>query len=138
MAKLALCNAIEAALAAGFTQCRIFGIDDEYEPPSDGSAFIIVQYPVSSAEPLTIGDPGNNRHRETGTFRIVIHTPRKKGKGLALGWADTISALFISKTFADGTINTWTPGSPVLNDDNDLGKYFVTSFSVPYWHDFYG
>ena len=126
-------------LAAQWSQCPVFGINDNdsFEPPADGRAYIVVQYPINRAEQLTFGSPGSNVWREEGTFRLVLHTPRGSGKVQALSWSDTLTALYRGKGLASGIV-TWAPTSLVFDESNEDGNYYVSSFSVPYWHDYFG
>ncbi|MBN8958580.1 MAG: hypothetical protein J0H17_18745 [Rhizobiales bacterium] len=136
MASKAVVDAVEARLAANWSTCPIFGINDEATPPADGSPFLIVQYPIASARGITVGAPGANVHREEGTFRIVIHTERGGGTAKGLQWGDEIAAIFRTKAF-DG-VRTFSPSPPIEDDTNESGVYYAHSISVPYQFDLIG
>ncbi len=62
--------------------------------------------------------------------------PRSSGQDQALAWCDDLVALFIAQQF--GAITCRTPSPPIGNNaDNDRGKYWIMSVSVPYFRDFF-
>ncbi len=128
MAVLAVITAVESRLVAGFAEAPIIETNGGQEPPADGSEFVVVQYPVANNEQMTLG----RYYREEGAFRVVISAQRGLRENLikALGWADTIAALFRTQKF-DG-VESWTPNLARLDDDNDEGNYYVISVVVPY------
>lgn len=129
-------DAVEARLAEGWTKCPVVGINLTGNTPKDGSPFVQVSYPVANGEQLTVGAPGQNVYRETGAFRLVVNARRGRGVADGLAWADELAALFRGKEF--GGIQTFAPSSPVIDDRNDEGNYFVLSFAVPYQADILG
>lgn len=136
MALKAVVDAVEFRLAANWILCPVIGANGQGETPDDGSAFLVVQYPVANASQTSIGSPGSNAFREEGAFRIVINVPRGDGLSTGLTWADTLAGLFRSKSFAG--VVTFAPTSPAIDDRNDDGLYFVLSFAVPYQADLFG
>ncbi|MDR7036112.1 hypothetical protein J2X36_000848 [Methylobacterium sp. BE186] len=129
-------DAVEARLADGWDKCPIYGINKQGETPKGGDPFVQVSYPVANGEQLTVGAPGENIWRETGTFRLVINSRRGRGVIEGLTWADELAALFRGKDF--GGVQTFAPSSPVIDDRNEEGMYFVLSLSVPYQADIIG
>ncbi|KQO87336.1 hypothetical protein ASF33_02380 [Methylobacterium sp. Leaf92] len=129
-------DAVEGRLAEGWDKCPVVGINLTGNTPRDGSPFVQVSYPVANNEQLTVGAPGQNVYRETGAFRILINWKRGKPIGPGLEWADELAALFRGREF--GGIQTFAPGSPVIDDRNDEGNYFALSFAVPYQADILG
>lgn len=105
-------------------------------PPSDGSPFIEIQYPVANAQQKSIGSPGANVWREDGAIRFVVSIQRGSGVEQGMGWCDEIAVLFRGKQFSG--VNTWAPSSPVLDNSNDSGNYWLLSFAVPYYFDIIG
>jgi hypothetical protein len=81
MARKAVVDKVEEVLAAGFTAAPIFGENEEREPPTDGSSYVIVQYPYCRSEQISVGAPGTNVWRDEGAFRVVLHVER--GRPLA-------------------------------------------------------
>lgn len=128
--------AVEAAfrtrLANGWTETVILGVNEVFSPPSDGSPYTLIQYPiVSSSRPVL-----SKRRFEEGAARIVINAP--VGAGL-LGWlakADTISALFRGDNLKFDGVEVFEPSSPIINDDNEDGNYFSLAVVVPYRYQF--
>ena len=144
MASLAVINAVEARLAALWTPlalCPVIGVNLQAQAPADGSPFLQVQYPIANGEQISIGAPGTNVFRETGAIRFVFATQRLAGLQTGLGWCDTLSAIFRGKKFnANGSanVNTWAPSSPIVDNNNDDGNYWLLSFVVPYYIDVTG
>lgn len=136
--------AVEARLADGWTHCPVRGFDDDNgEPPADASAFLVVQYPVSMSDQITIGAPGSNVFREEGAFRLVLAMPRTiEGRLLALVWTDELARLFRGKQFGASAdfmgVTTHAPTSPAIEDDTDNGNYLLLSIAVPYQADLLG
>ncbi|CAH1670757.1 MULTISPECIES: phage tail terminator-like protein [unclassified Chelatococcus] len=126
-------NAVEARLAALWSRCPVFGINQEATAPDDASPYLAVQYPVANRDQITIGAPGNNVFREEGAFRFVLHTERGAGPAKALAWADELALIFQAKQF--GGVTTWAPSPPTLDERNYDGNYCVVSFAVPYFAD---
>jgi hypothetical protein len=136
MAAKAVVDAVEARLAANWSACPVVGLFGVR--PDDGASFVTTQYPVANAEAITIGAPGNNVHREAGAIRFVLSVSRQLADPVAQGlqWADDLGTLFRSKVF--GGIETFSPGSPAIDDRTDDGIYLVMSFVVPYRFDRFG
>lgn len=119
-----------ARLTAPWAACKIFEANKERETPKDGSPFILVQFPASSA-----GSPVLERFfREEGGIRIVIHVESGTGVSQGLSWADDIATLFRSRRF--GGVETKVPTSTPLDDGNDAAVYFRVSVVVPYTFNF--
>lgn len=136
MASAAVVTAVEARLAANFTRCPVVSLNLLGTAPDDGSPFLTVQYPVANGQQQSIGSPGANVWREDGAFRLILNIRRAQGVTEGMQWADELAALFRGKQF--GGMSTWAPTSPVLDDSNDNGNYWVLSFVVPYYADILG
>lgn len=130
MASKAVVDAVEARIGATWSGIPVRGLNLGSDTPDDASAFIVVEYPVASAEQMTLG----RVYREEGAFRIVINAERGQGTSQALTWADQLATLFRSQDF--GGVKTWVPSPPTLDESNDRGSYFQISFSVPFTYDF--
>lgn len=137
MARKGLMDAVSARLGADWHGAPIYGVNGgKWGPPEDGSSFVAVQYPFNSARQLTFGAPGANVWREEGGIRFVLALEPGTGDDVGFTWADEIAALFRGKEF-DG-VQCFAPTSPVIDDDNDIGSYFVLTFVVPYQFDLIG
>lgn len=136
MALKLVVDAVAARLAAQWTACPVVGINIQGRAPKDGSLYVVVQYPVASSDVISTGTPGANVHRETGVIRFVVNAERGDGVSAGLTIADDLASLFRSKVF--GGVRTFAPSSPVIDDRNDDGNYFVLSFAVPYEADIFG
>jgi hypothetical protein len=134
MAHKDVVDAVHARVGTAWSGLPVLRLNDNsVQRPSDGSAFIQVQFPASRTERLPINE---RLYREVGGFRFVISG--KSGNGLSdvLTWAEGLAALFRDQEF-DG-VRCQVPGSPFLDDSNDDGLYFVCSLVVPYEFQFRG
>ncbi len=135
MARQAVVDTVESYLAANWSAVPVFGENVEGATPTNGSPFILVQYPFMTSQQISIGAPGSNLWRDEGAFRIVIHVERGKGTKQGRQWADQLADLFRGKDLT--VIQTSAPSAPVTDDRNDAGSYWKLSFAVPYRHDYY-
>jgi hypothetical protein len=124
-------EAVERRMAERWTHCPVITMNTIGEAPEDGSPFIIVQYPASRTERLSIGA---RYYREEGGFRFVLNMPRGEGTARALLWANELTRIFRYEKF-DG-VETLAPTSPFMDDSNDVGNFFVATIAVPYRFDF--
>ncbi|MBS7542525.1 phage tail terminator-like protein [Ancylobacter oerskovii] len=136
MAQKPVIDAVNDRLAVYWTLCPVWEANTTTQPPADGSGYLEIQYPVTNAQQVSIGAPGQNWLRDEGVIRAVFHVESGSGLSVASTWADTFSALFRLKQF-DG-VQTWAPSSPAVDDENDNGGYYVVSVAVPYWFDYLG
>lgn len=136
MARKAVVDAVEARLASMWTDCPILGVNLDSEAPADGSAHVIVQYPVANEQQISIGVPGANVWREEGIIRFVINTERGGGETKALQWADDLGTIFRGKTFSG--VTCWEVSSPRIDDGNDQGNFFQAFVNCRYWNDLIG
>jgi hypothetical protein len=127
--------AFRARLAAGFSGCQIYP-KGKTAAPSNGAAFLVLQFPHSTSMQASVGDPGNNRYREEGGARFVLNVKSNSAPAIAQGdqWCEEIAELFRGKRF-DGVL-TFAPGSPTFDDESDNAGYFTMSFAVPYLFNF--
>ncbi len=133
MASLTVSNAVSTYLAANFSTCPVFALNEQMEPPIDGRAFVQVQYPIALEEQQSIGDPGNNVFREEGAIRFVVNAPVAAGIAEAATLADELRTLFRNKRF-DG-VHTFEAPPITLDDNSDRAGYFQGSFAVAYEFD---
>lgn len=140
MASASVMTALDAAIAAAWSHTPIMGQNEAGALPDDGTALLIVTYPVADETMLTVGAPGANVWREEGAVRVVLSVP--VGMGLALdgvSWPERIDALRAAlrgKVF--GGVVTYEATPPATNDQSDRGAYFDLSFAVAYQFDLIG
>lgn len=103
------------------------------ETPADGSAFLQIQFTVSSERHVGMAAVGNRTFRESGVARFVLAWPRGQDIATALDWLDELRALFRAAEI--GGLRTWAPSAPVLNDDSEDGQYVLLSFAVEFYLD---
>lgn len=125
-------TAFKARIAANFTTIPTIGVNGVTEPPSDGSSFVVIQYPVVNGDKPVLG----RRFFEEGAARIVINAARGPAQNDAEAtWAPALASLFRDRKLGGG-IETFTPDGPIINDANDDGQYFSLSLIVPYRYQF--
>jgi hypothetical protein len=131
-------SAFKARIAANFTTIPTIGVNDRMEPPSDGSSFIVIQYPVVNGDKPSIG----RRFFEEGAARIVFNVQKGPAESDAHNtWMPTVKALFLEKSASDlgvAGLQTFVPDGPVTNDTNDDGNFVSFSLIVPYRYQYNG
>jgi hypothetical protein len=125
--------AVEQRLAELWTNCPVVGINGQGEAPQDGSAFMVVQYPVSNQTQIDLAE---KLFREEGTVRFVINTERGAGVQQAKDWAAEIGAMF--RRVRVGRVRFELPSSPFFDDSNDAGNYFTSTVVVDFWLTYQG
>jgi hypothetical protein len=131
MAKKQVIDAVEARLGATWDGLPVFGANTEGEPPTDGSPFLMVQYPASDTRRLPITTPV---YWEDGGIRIVLNEARGFGLAKTTQRCEALADLFRDQSF--GGVVCQVPSSPFIDDDNDDGNYFQASIVVPYTYCF--
>lgn len=131
MPSRAVIDAVDTYLNEVWTATTILDPNSANEPPSDGSPFIAVQFPVARNSRPVID---RAFYREEGGFRIVINAMRGEGAGQTLIWADQLAALFRDRKF--GGVSCQVPSSPFIDDRNESGMYFKAAIVVPYTYNF--
>lgn len=128
MASKVVEEAVEARLAANWNETQIFTENQEGETPSDGSPFIILQFPVSNTRRLTV----NNRcFEETGVFRIIINAARGEGMQTIRDWGAELSDIFQYQTF--DSVRCMSVSEPFTDESSDQGNYFQGTMVVDFW-----
>ncbi|HZY67758.1 MAG TPA: phage tail terminator-like protein, partial [Devosia sp.] len=94
MARSEVVTAVRNRLEANWTHTDVFDENSEGSTPADGSPYLDVQFPFSTNERVTFGDPGNNVYREEGAFRLLLNVQRGSGGNTGRQWADELAALF--------------------------------------------
>lgn len=110
----------------------ILGVNGVTEPPSDGSAFVIIHYPIASNSRPTL----TRRRYEEGAARIIWNVPKGMMPEATLPVADAISALFRGDKLIVDHVEFFEPSPPIINDDNDEGNYYELAVVVPYRYQF--
>jgi hypothetical protein len=120
-------------VASDATQVPVYNNNATGSTPTDGSPFIVVQFPIASTERWPVSD---RIYIETGTARLLIMTRRGSGTSKAHRWGDELADLFRDQNFAG--VKCQVPTSPLTHDDNEEGGYHRTSVLVPYTFQFEG
>lgn len=131
MAHASVVEAVEAKLAAEWSQCPVVGINTVGEAPQDGSPYLLVQYPAASTARVAVNE---GYYREEGGIRFVMHLSPGEGIARANLWAGILARMFRYAEF--GGVKTEAPTSPFYDDSNDAGAYFLATVLVPYTYDY--
>jgi hypothetical protein len=139
MASVAVMAAVEARVATYWSGAYV-SLNVTGDAPADGTAFLTIQFPLANAEQISVGAPGANIYREEGGIRFVYAIPRGQGVTYHQGLLEALLAYFRGAKFSSGGVNvkTWAPTSPVFDDSNDNGKYWLLTAAVPYYADVLG
>lgn len=144
MAELKVIDKIVAIVKASWPEGIVFDDENEvWQPPEELGPddrlrpFIVVKFPHSTADPVSIGDPGNNWHREEGAAVIEMRIERGIKARAGREVCARIAGALRSKDLGDG-VQTWAPTSPLRDDRNAEGVYYSLIFAVPYWCDIRG
>jgi hypothetical protein len=121
-------TAVDAYLAANWTDTAIYVENETGDIPSDASAFIVVQYPVSNVDRVTVNQP---LYREEGAFRIVINVQRGAGTDTIRQVGEDLATLFRDQDIGSG-VRCFYPSEPFTDDQSDRGLYFSGSMIVPF------
>lgn len=106
----------------------ILGSNEVFEAPSDGSAFVIIQYPVTDNSRPTL----KGRRFEEGAARIIYNAPNNQGLAIPLAKADAIATAFRGDRLRISGVEIFEPTAPIVNDDNEEGNYFKLAVIIPY------
>jgi hypothetical protein len=131
MASKVVEDIIEDYLTANWVTTPIFTENQQNETPSDGSSFVILQFPLANTERPVF----NSRHyREEGIFRLVINVARGQGVDTMRSYGETLATLFRDKELpiGTGTILTGVPDEPYTDRESDSVNYFTGTMVVPF------
>lgn len=126
-------DTVEAFLKDQWTATPIRMENTSSAPPADGSAFIIVEFPLSNTQRMSLG---TRRYREWGGFRVVVCVPRGGGTGTIRGHGEALASLFRDVTV--NGVHFQVPSEPFTDDQSDQAQYFRGAMVVPYWYSYVG
>ena len=143
MANVAVVQAFEAAFAATWPIVPIVATSAKSGPPAGVNMFVMLQYPFATNEQITFGAPASNLFREVGAVRFILHVAYPDDENSdadariqALEFAEEVAVEFRSARVSG--IRTLAPTSPLEDDTNENGRFYVLSFTVPYEFDTFG
>lgn len=110
----------------------IFSADEMSAPPPDGSAFLLIQYPVVDGRRPVL----TQRRLEEGVARIIYNVPRNFPIATTLPKAEIISALFRGDGLRVNGVEFLEPSNPIITDNLDDGNYYELAVMVPYRYQF--
>lgn len=134
MPSAAVESVFRTRLAANWNTANgvIVGANGVSETPSDGSPFLLIHYPVSTADRPVL----TRKRFEEGAARIIYNVPKGMLLETSLPRADTIAALFRGDQLIVNGVEFFEPSTPIVNDDNDEGNYYEIAVIVPYRYQF--
>lgn len=118
--------AVDARLAAFWTETPVIDFDTQTQPPDNAPAFLVVQYPVVNGAHPVLG----RLFWEEGALRLVLNVLRGIGRDQALIWCNKLTDMFRVVKF-DG-VETFMPDGPQDDDASDDGNWVSYSIIVPY------
>jgi hypothetical protein len=113
----------------------ILGSNEVFQAPSDGSPFVIIQYPVAQ----NIRPYLKTKRFEEGAARIIYNAKKNAGLPGPLAKADAIATAFRGdrlKIGSSSNVEVFEPSPTIINDDNEEGNYFELAVIVPYRYQF--
>lgn len=122
--------AFKSRLASQWTATPVIGVNGVTVPPNNQS-FLVVQFPVSNGEKPVL----SGKYFEEGAARLVLNVRAGMSSATALGWADTLAALFREHEFGSG-LETFVPSGPLIDDQIDDGNFVEYAVIVPYRYQF--
>jgi hypothetical protein len=133
MPSKAVKDAVEARLAtwSGIGTVPLADIN-ELGADSPVEQFISVEYPVSHADRVSLGDPG--LFREEGVIRFVLYVLDLAGIEEALTWVEELRALFGDEEFAG--VETFEASPAEFDSSHRVSGFFPVPFVVPYQYDY--
>jgi len=124
--------AIEKRLSDNWTTTDIAFDNVPYSPTSANYIALFI-LPASATQNEIQGT--NSQIRYVGVITIQIFTATDIGSATALGYADTLSALFRNAQFNYGTSGTITTRQPQIQRVGVVSGRFQINLSVPYYRD---
>jgi len=132
MSSTAVRTAIRDRLAANFTSAPIHDSLNANVDPAFGP-WVTVEFLAGLEDIASVGDPGRNLYRESGTVQVHVLVPSGTGDTLAVQYADQIRAVFRGQTF-DG-VQVVGVDPPQTTDAED-GNWFTATVAFDYEYEF--
>lgn len=133
MASKSVIDAVENRLAVNWTATPFLKPNSQDRPPTDGSAYLAVQFPTARETFIGMASVGNRTFREDGTVRFVLALPRALGESDGSANIETLRDLFRAQTISGVVFEEAYPA--VTDDRSNRGNYWVMAFVVPYYFD---
>ena len=138
MASAAVVAAVQSLLAANWTATPIVGPNQETLVPSDGTAFLVLEFPpVGDENQITIGAQGTRIFREEGAILLTLCIPIGVGLNPTatpyLTEFDALRAVFRGQSFSG--VNTYGASPAHENGESDKGAYYEISSAISFYYD---
>lgn len=123
--------ALETALKTAFPTEKINWENVAFNPPADGSMYMVVNLLPATPENPTMGD---GFFREVGLMQITLSYPIDGGSGKAYAKAEEIRALFPrGSTCANGGITTMIARTPTIGPGSVQKDRFILPIRIQYF-----
>lgn len=133
-------TAVKALLQANWAHTPIVYPNEQSSVPGDGSAFLVVEYPVASEDQNALGPPGVRLFRETGAIVLTLAIPTGLGVNPTATpyaqWMDDLRAAF--RGISAPPLQTLAVDPCFFDGGSEKGAYCELSISVAYYADFPG
>ena len=133
MSSAAVRTAIRDRLAANFDSAPIVETINVNAVP-DYQPWVALDFLAGTEDIASIGDPGQNLYRESGTVQIHVFVPSGTGDTLAVTYADQIRAVFRGQSWDGVQVQGVDP--PQTGDGSEDGSWFRASIAFDYDFDF--
>lgn len=105
------------------------------DPPGGAEYWIAPDFPGAIEEQITVGAPGNNTFRESGTFQVHVFALAGLGDATLTAHAETIRTLFRAQTI--DSIRYYGADPPLIGEGRDDGLWMRATVAVEYEYDLY-
>ena len=138
MASLAVMTAVKTLLDANWPQTPVVYPNEQSSVPADGSAFLVVEYPVATEDQAAIGPVGVRLYREVGAVVLTLCAPTGLGINPAASpyaaWLDALRTVF--RGISAPPLQTLAVDPIHFDEASERGAYCEMSISIAYYADF--
>ena len=126
-------TAIEAHLRTGFTAAPLVFENEAWPEPDTPAAFVVVEVFGDFYAQESIGAPGQNLWRETGTILMHVLVPNDTGTLTARTLARQLVGLFREVTVDGVHVGEMSIGAGEPGEEQS--SYYRMTASVDFWRD---
>lgn len=102
--------------------------------PIVAPAFLVLQFPTSSARQIGLGPAGARDFREEGTARLVLQQPLGRDPTTGQSLLEDLGRALGSSQF--GGVTTWESSPPIVDDSSLDGAWWAMAIVIPYFFDY--
>lgn len=105
------------------------------DPPDGATHWIAPDFPGAVEEQITVGAPGANIFRESGTFQVHVFGLAGLGDTQLTTYAEAIRTLFRAQTV--DSIRYYGADPPLIGEGSENGRWLRATVAVEYEYDLY-